>query len=255
MELERKELLNGQVVELLLATPPANIVTEKAIEAFSLALADLSSRRGVKLVIVAGKGEHFSYGASVEEHRQPAVDLMLPKFHRMIGSLLELPIPTLARVSGRCFGGGFEVAMACSMMMVDETVAAGVPEVKLGVFPPVAAALLGAVVPAPRAAELVLTGRTCDAAELLRLGLANHVAPQGKLEEAVSGFIEKNILPQSAAALRQAHRAVRLPVVRRYWELIGELERQYLTELMVTHDANEGITAFMEKRRPVWTNE
>jgi cyclohexa-1,5-dienecarbonyl-CoA hydratase len=221
----------------------------------SAAMRDLAGRPGVKLVIIGGKGDHFSYGASVEEHQKPAVDLMLPKFHRMIGTLLSLPMPTLARVSGRCFGGGFEVAMACSMMIVDETASAGVPEVKLGVFPPVAAALLGALIPASRAAELILTGRNCDAAELSKLGLANDVAPKGKLAEVVSGFIEKHILPQSAAALRHANRAARLAVVRRYAELIPELERQYLTELMATRDANEGIRSFIEKRRPVWSNE
>lgn len=255
MELERTESMNGQVVELLLAEPPANIVTEKAIVALSAALRELAGRTGVKLVIIGGKGDHFSYGASVEEHQRPAVDWMLPKFHQMIGALLELPMPTLARVSGRCFGGGFELAMACSMMFVDETVSAGVPEVKLGVFPPVAAALLGALVPGNLAHELILTGRSCDAAELTRLGLANQVAPKGKLDSTVSGFVEKHVLPQSAAALRHANRAARLAIVQRYRALIPVLEKQYLTELMTTKDANEGIAAFIEKRRPVWSNE
>lgn len=255
MVIERNELMNGQVVELLLATPPANIVTEKAIVALAAALRELAGRTNVKLVIIGGKGDHFSYGASVEEHEKPAVDWMLPKFHQMIGALLELPMPTLARVSGRCFGGGFELAMACSMMFVDETASCGVPEVKLGVFPPVAAALLSQLIPANRAAELVLTGRTCDAAELSRLGLANEVAPKGKLTEVVSGFVEKHILPQSAAALRHANRAARLAVVKRYRALVPELERQYLTELMSTKDANEGIRAFIEKRKPTWSNE
>jgi cyclohexa-1,5-dienecarbonyl-CoA hydratase len=255
MEIERNELMDGQVVELLLATPPANIVSEKAIVALTAALREVGNHSGVKLVIIGGKGEHFSYGASVEEHQKPAVDWMLPKFHQLIGVLLELPMPTLARVSGRCFGGGFEVAMACSMMFVDETVSAGVPEVKLGVFPPVAAALLGALIPAHRATELVLTGRSCDAAELSRLGLANEVAPKGKLTEVVSAFVEKHLLPQSAAALRHANRAARLAVVHRYRALIPALEKQYLTELMATKDANEGIAAFIAKRRPTWSNE
>ena len=255
MEIEKNELLNGQVVEFLLATPPANIVTEKAIVALTAALREVSARPNVKLVIIGGKGDHFSYGASVEEHQKPAVDWMLPKFHQLIATLLELPMPTLARVSGRCFGGGFELAMACSLMFVDETVSAGVPEVKLGVFPPVAAALLGALVPPNKANELILTGRNCDAAELSKLGLANEVAPRGKLGEVISGFIEKNILPQSAAALRHANRAARLALVNRYRKLIPLLEKQYLTDLMTTKDANEGIAAFIAKRKPVWSNE
>jgi cyclohexa-1,5-dienecarbonyl-CoA hydratase len=130
-----------------------------------------------------------------------------------------------------------------------------VPEVKLGVFPPVAAALLGALIPASRAAELVLTGRNCDAAELSKLGLANEVAPKGKLTETVSGFVEKHILPQSAAALRNANRAVRLATLHRYRALIPVLEKQYLMDLMSTRDANEGIRAFIEKRKPTWSNE
>ena len=255
MEIEKNELLNGQVVELLLASPPANIVSEKVIVALTAALREVSARTNVKLVILSGKGDHFSYGASVEEHQKPAVDWMLPKFHQLIATLLELPMPTLARVSGRCFGGGFEVAMACSMMFVDETVSAGVPEVKLGVFPPVAAALLGSLIPANRATELILTGRNCEAAELSRLGLANEVAPKGKLTEVVAAFLEKSILPQSAAALRHANRAARLALVNRYRKLIPALEKQYLPELMTTKDANEGIAAFIAKRKPVWSNE
>lgn len=255
MDVERNELLGGQVVELLLASPPANIVSERVIDALAAALDRVATEPGVKLVVLGAKGDHFSYGASVEEHLKPAVDQMLPKFHRLIDRLLSLPTPTLARVSGRCFGGGFELAMACSMVMVDETVSAGVPEVKLGVFPPVAAALLGALTAGGHAAELILTGRTCDAQELDRLGLVTRVVPRGRLAETVLEFAEKYVVPQSASALRFANKAARLGLVLRYRALIGDLEGQYLGELMDTKDANEGLTAFLEKRSPRWSNQ
>ncbi len=254
MIVEIEKHMDGQIVELRLAAPPANIVSEQMIDALRIALREAAQTNEAKLLMISGKGDHFSYGASVEEHVRSRVGSMLPQFHALVRELIEVPVPTLACVTGRCFGGGFELALACSLIFVDETIAAGVPEIKLGVFPPVAAALLGSLTTSCRAAEMVLTGKVYNSTSLLDAGLINQVVPAGRVHEAALEFARTHFAPLSAASLRQAHRAVRSNVAARFREGIAQLEKQYLVDLMATADANEGIASFIEKRPPVWRN-
>lgn len=243
---------HGQVVELTLDGPPANILTLRMMEALEREILKETENPKLKLFTITGTGRHFSYGARVEEHLPDVVGKMLPIFHRMIGTILECPVPTLAKVSGLCLGGGFELVLACSLVYADETAEFGVPEIQLGVFPPVAAALLPAELPAHLASYLILTGDKVGAKILAQHGLVNHVAFAGSLESDVAEFVEKRILPKSASSLRLAHKAIQIARVRRYRDLIGTLEQLYLKDLMATHDGVEGIRAFVEKRSPRW---
>lgn len=249
------EKWDGRVVVIALGPPPGNIITSRLIGEVSSELSRLS--RGadatrVKAVVFQGEGKHFSFGASVEEHRPELVAEMLPRFHRLLGDIIECPVPTIARVSGLCLGGGFELALACSMIIAAESASFGVPEIKLGVFPPAASALLPYKAPEAAACRLILTGAQLPAGELHRLGLVNAVEPLDSLDSALDHFIEEEILPKSASSLRLACRAARGGLARHYRERIDELERLYLDSLMSTHDAREGIAAFLEKRAPKW---
>jgi cyclohexa-1,5-dienecarbonyl-CoA hydratase len=105
------------------------------------------------------------------------------------------------------------------------------------------------------AAQMTLTGEKFAATELRRLGLVNEVAEAGKLDETVQAFVEKQVLPKSAVALRLANQATRLSLVKHFREHIQEVERLYLDRLMSTADAVEGIQAFLEKRPPKWKDE
>lgn len=254
--IEVRERFDGRVVEIALGPPPGNIVTERlagevasALERFA---AETPENRHRKLVLFKGQGEHFSYGASVEEHRAESVGEMLPRFHTLIQRILDCPVPTMAVVSGLCLGGGFELALACALLWASEDARFGVPEIQLGVFPPAASVLLPARSGAA-ATEMVLSGGKYAAPVLERFGLVHRVSPD--LDADVDGFIEKRILPKSAAALRFAHRAVRTAVADHYRANIGKVERLYLDELMSTADAVEGIEAFLEKRAPRWKDE
>jgi cyclohexa-1,5-dienecarbonyl-CoA hydratase len=248
------ETFDGEVIELVLNMPPANILSAAMMGEISEFLRQQRDNGKLKLVIIKGEGDNFSFGASVEEHTADKVKNMLPGFHRMIGEILEYPVPTLAQVTGYCLGGGFELALACSFIAADEKAKFSVPEIQLGVFPPVAAALLPNLSCGATAARMLLTGATMKAEELERAGVVAFVADEDELQTTVDEFIEKVIKPKSASSLRFAHRAARMSIVRQYRSLITDLERLYLDELMMTRDANEGIQSFIEKRRPAWTN-
>ncbi len=249
------ELYNGQVTEIVMGPPPGNILSAGMMDELLAEMKNVAGAAHKKLMIITGTGKHFSFGASVEEHTADKVGAMLPKFHQLIGALLECPVPTLAKVRGVCLGGAFELALACPLLFCEEGAGLGVPEIQLGVFPPAASLLLPYKAGFALAAQMTLTGDKFTAAELRRLGLANEVAEAGKLDSAVQAFVEKQILPKSAVALRLANQATQLGVVKHFRAHIQEVERLYLDRLMSTADAVEGIQAFLEKRPPKWKDE
>lgn len=249
-----QERYDGHVAEIALGPPPANIVTAALMSEVSAELRALQSpeRSHTKLIILRGQGEHFSYGASVEEHRAAAVGEMLSRFHALLHEVISCSIPTLAQVSGLCLGGGLELALACTMMACDEKAKIGVPEIRLGVFPPAASVLLPYKMGQAGAAEMILTGRNYSGRDARRLGIANIVAESGTLEDTVAAFVEKEIMPRSSSSLRLAWQASRGALLQHYTSHIDEVERLYVDKLMSTHDAVEGIEAFIEKRAPEW---
>lgn len=248
-----REHYDGRVLEIVLGPPPGNIVTMALLEELSAELDNVDNGPR-KLIILSGDGKHFSFGASVEEHRAEHVATMLPRFHAVVRKLLACDVPTMAKVNGMCLGGGFELALACGLIICDKGAKLGVPEIKLGVFPPVAAVLLGCKVGDAFANEIILTGEAYPAETAWRMGVVNIVAAEDPLDTVVNGFIEKHILPKSASSLRLAFRVARERVRQHYDRHIAAAEKLYLKELMSTADAVEGIEAFLAKREPKWVD-
>lgn len=244
----------GQVSQIRLSAPPGNILSAKMIGEISDRLAEERAVAHRKLIVFSGEGKHFSFGASVEEHLPEKVGEMLPAFHRLMTTLVGSEVPTLARVTGMCLGGAFELALCCNFVHADETAQFAVPEIQLGVFPPVAAALVPLTGASTFLSEMILTGEKFPARRLYEAGLINRVVPAGSLDAEVSAFIEKHIVPKSASSLRMACRATRLTATPDFKRNLGALEKAYLIDLMNTKDAVEGIRAFVEKRPPSWTN-
>jgi cyclohexa-1,5-dienecarbonyl-CoA hydratase len=247
-----RETHDGRVREFALGGSRGNIVSEALVGELRAAFRDASHERHLRLVVLRGEGSHFSYGASVEEHLPGAVDRMLPAFHALIGEMLACEVPTLARISGMCLGGGLEVALACALLWCEEGAKLGVPEITLGVFPPVASVLLPLRAADAVATEMILTGRMVDAEEARRAGLVNRVVPAGDMDGAVEEFVQTVMLPKSASSLRFATAAARARLRPAYAAGIAAMEATYLKELMSTHDAVEGIRAFLEKRGAEW---
>lgn len=135
-------LRDGGVERIVLARPPANIVDMAAVAAVRAHLARLSERPSLRLILFDSEGDHFSYGASVAEHLPDVVGAMLPGFHRLFVELEALGIPTAAVVRGQCLGGGAELATWCGTVYCSPSAVFSVPEVRLAVFPPIAAMAL-----------------------------------------------------------------------------------------------------------------
>ena len=191
----------------------------------------------------------------MEEHTADKVADMLPTFHGMIGRVLTSGVPVLASVTGLCLGGGFELALACSMIFSDRSAAFAVPEIQIGVFPPPACLLLPFKCGESASRRIILTGEKVPAEDAMMLGFVDTVVDKGQLDEALAAFVEEHILPRSASSLRIANEAAMTAIAMFYDDNIAAVEKLYLEKLMSTKDANEGIQSFVEKRPPKWSDE
>ena len=133
----------------------------------------------------------FSAGVAVEEHVSDTVYQMLDSFHGIFRQLEQLARPTIAVVEGSALGGGCELVAACDIVIASERTRFGQPEIKLGVFPPVAALLLPRIIGDKRARELILTGELIDGKEAARIGLVNHLVPSDQLEQKADEVLAK----------------------------------------------------------------
>lgn len=241
---------DGALLRLRLSRPKANIVDAAMIGALSSALAEHRDAQMLRGVLIDHEGPHFSFGASVEEHMPDRVAAMLATLHRLVLDLLAYPLPVMVAARGQCLGGGLEVATAGHMLFVHPDTRLGQPEIQLGVFPPAASCLLPERMPLGAAEDLLLSGRSIDGAEAARLGLAQHVSDDP--ESAALAWFDQGPARHSPAVLRLGTKAARLGLVDRVRDKLGALEDMYLSDLMRTHDANEGLTAFLEKRPATW---
>ncbi len=251
-----QSLHSNQVVRLTLNAPKANILDSEMMAELQKELDNLREQNDVKLIQFVGAGDHFCFGASVGEHVRQKAPQMLGQFHNLFYSLADLAIPTAALISGQCLGGGLELALMCNFMFVDSSANLGQPEIHLGVFAPPASLILPLKIGQVEADEMLLTGKIISAQEAMDIGLATAIfEDQPSMLAGVDTWLEKQILPKSAASLRYAVKAARLEFNDIIKNKLRLQEQLYLNELMATHDANEGIQSFLEKRKPTWQNK
>jgi cyclohexa-1,5-dienecarbonyl-CoA hydratase len=240
----------GAVERIRIAQPPLNVLDASTVAAIRAHVATLAERKELKLLVWEGEGDNFSAGASISEHLPGQVEEMLSGFHAMFREIEELSVPTAAIVRGQCLGGGCELALWAGRVVAHPWSLLGQPEVRLAVFAPVASMGLRWRMTGAQATDLLITGRLVKAPEALQLGLVDEVSDDP--EAAVLSWYEKRLSAHSAAAVRHAWRAARRPLNRWLREDLPMLEHQYLDELMTHPDPTEGLTAFLEKRTPVW---
>ena len=241
---------DGRLLRLRLARPKANLVDAAMIAALDAALAAHLERPVLSAVLLDAEGPNFSFGASVEEHLPGACAAMLGSLHGLLGRMLESPVPILVAVHGRCLGGGLELALAGHLLFVTPAAELGQPEIRLGVFAPAASCLLPELIGPQRAFDLLVSGRSISGSEAASLGLA--AAASADPQQAALEYFGQHLQPKSAQSLRHAVRAVRQEFAVRVRTRLAALERLYLDELMLSHDAVEGLSAFIDKRPAKW---
>lgn len=245
----------NSIVTISLDDGKGNILDRVMMDELQFVFDSFTRKAELKLILFEGAGKNFSFGASVEEHQKKFAGNLLKIFHQLFYSLMDLSIPALAKVSGQCLGGGMELALMCNFIFADKSARFGQPESMLGVFPPPASILLPEKIGYARAEELLITGKTINAEEAKSFGLLNELfEDKDSLDAGVNDWIEKNILPKSASSLRYSVKATRVKLNHLISNFFPQLESMYVNQLMETHDANEGIQSFLEKRKPVWTN-
>ena len=240
----------GRLLRLRLNQPKANLIDAAMIAALDRALREHQGNPQLAAILLDAEGPHFSFGASVEEHLPEACAAMLKGLHTLLLRMVESSVPVLVAVRGQCLGGGLEVALAGHLIFVAPDAVLGQPEMKLGVFAPAASCLMPELAGPMRAYDLLLSGRSVSGAEAVALGIAYQAGADP--EAAALAYFKDHLEPKSASSLRLAVKAARCDFAARFRSKIEKLERMYLDELMRTHDAVEGLQAFLAKRVAQW---
>ena len=239
---------------ITLNRPPLNIMNMAMMAEICDVLDAWRDKRDLKVVLFEGARKCFSAGVDVREHLGDLAPDMIGLFHEMFRTMDRLGAVTIASVHGSCLGGGCELAVFCDLVIASRDATFGQPEIMVGVFPPIAAHILPRIIGRKAAMELVLSGKTIPAKEALALGLVNKVVRRETLEKETREFV-KPYLKLSSEVLRQTKSAVKAGLNEDLEPSLQIIEDIYLSKLMKTHDANEGLAAFIEKRKPRWKNE
>jgi cyclohexa-1,5-dienecarbonyl-CoA hydratase len=241
------------VAFLRLNRSPLNILTLAMIRELKEKLEGLAGQISLKALVLAANGKAFCAGVDVFDHVPERVEPMIREFGSLFTQLRAFPVPTIAVVQGAALGGGTELAVACDLVLAGASARFGQPEIRLGVFPPIAAGLFPHLIGYQQTARLLFTGETISANEAAQLGLITFAVADEevmpKLEQLLNQF-----RGLSAAALRIAKRALLYGAEQGVERALPWIEDLYLKELMATSDAGEGISAFMQKRQPTWTD-
>lgn len=255
--LRLEEIEGGKYWHLVIDAGKGNVIGLEALTELRAVWAELRVSPHVRAVILDHAGKNFSYGASVDDHVKAKAPEMLALLHGFAKEVVSLGVPILVAVRGMCLGGGLELALLGQQIFATEDAKFGQPEITLGVFAPLGSLLLPSMVGNQLAADLLLSGRLIGAAEAQDAGLVATITT-GLGDSADPGaaaiaWAKENLAEKSAAAMRFATRALWEGRDHAFARRLDGLERMYLEELMETHDAVEGIGAFIDGRRtPEW---
>ena len=245
--LEKKEGAATITINL----PPLNILDIPTLEEMSQVLAELRDDDEVKVVAITGSGDKaFSAGVAVGDHLGDKLPKMVEVFNKLFVSLIEVDKPTIALVNGVALGGGCEIVAGCDMAVASEKAKLGQPEIKLGVYPPPASVLFPRILGRQKAFELILSGDSISAKEAERIGLVTKAVPAAEFKQACEEFI-KRFTSNSGLALTQARRALYRNFDLSFNEAL-EATGVDATMVMAGENSIEGLSAYLEKRKPIW---
>ncbi len=245
----RTDLTDG-VATIVLNREPLNILNIAMMDEINSALKDFMDQQ-VKVLVFRAEGKFFSSGVDVSEHMGDLVSKMTEAFHGMFRNMDKLAVPSIAVLNGAALGGGCELAVYCDLVIASEKAKIGQPEINVGVFPPIAALVFPRIMGRKKAMELILSGDVISAQEAKELGLVNKVVSPEELENEAQQFIQK-FTQNSGVVLKWTRQAIMHGIDEEQERVLKQIEDTYLNKLMKTEDATEGLTAFLDKRKPVW---
>ncbi|MCC7352534.1 MAG: enoyl-CoA hydratase/isomerase family protein [Anaerolineae bacterium] len=257
-----KMTIEERIAILTIDHPPVNAFNAATMMELDGALDEAMANPDVKVLIITGAGPNvFVAGADINEiarlgdgANEGDARRMLLKGQAVFSKVESARKPVIAAINGACIGGGLELAMACHIRLASDRARLGQTEINLGIIPGWGGTQrLPRILGKGKALELILTGDLINAQEAYRLGLVNKVVPGDALIKEAKGLAKK-IASKSAVAIAAALAAVdhsgRLSLAD---GLLYEVDR--FLELTQTHDMREGVTAFLQKRQPIFQDK
>lgn len=249
--------ITGGVALVEISNPPLNLLTMHMRTALRRIMDRIKGDSFVRAVVLHSTGERaFSAGSDIREFPRDAREghRRAVQEHACYDAVAELPQPVVAELSGHVLGGGLELALACDIRIADATARLGLPEVKLGVFPSGAGTQrLPRTIGPSQAKRMMLLGEIVDADRALELGLVDEVVPGGQAAATVAE-IAGRIAEQPARAAQAIKKTVDDGL--RFGTRAGQvLESELIAGLFTSHDAQEGVQAFLESREPHFTHD
>jgi enoyl-CoA hydratase/carnithine racemase len=208
----------------------------------------------VRAIVLTGAGDKaFCAGGDLQPGKGFVFDFAKPSvdYADLLRDAQNATLPIVARVNGTCMAGGMGLLCMADLAVVADHALFGLPEVKVGVFPMQVLSLLQGLVPRRLVREWALTGEPISAQEALDAGLVNHVVPAAELD-AKTDWLLARLVDKSPTAIRRGKYAMRAIEAMSFDQAIAYTESQ-IALLAMTEDAREGLAAFNERRKPVWT--
>jgi len=243
----------GQLATLTLQRPPDNRMSLEMMEAINGALLGLREARALKVLVVRGRGATFSAGIDLTDHGRDRVSRLVQVFHRIFETIRMLNVVSIAAVNGPAIGGGFALALGCNLVVARRSATFRLPEVAMGLFPPVPCVILPRAAPRRKAMEWILFGEALPADELASYGLVNRVFPDDEFEPGLDAMVAQ-LLARSGPVLQLARRAQTESYYATYEEALFKVENLYLRDLLALRDPHEGVQAALEGREAQWTD-
>lgn len=233
-----------------------NCLSSKVSKELSILINEIKNNSSIKVVIITGSGRSFATGADLKQvlEMSSRADFTsyIDRGHNLFFEIENLPKPVIAAINGLTYGGGLELALVCDLRLAIPSAKFSIPEINLGLIPGGGGTYrLARVIGLTKAKEMLFTGEPIDAEEALRLGLINKIVPpENLLEEAIK--MGKKLAEKPILAMRAAKQCINAGLHVDYHSA-SKLEEESVISLYDTEDRHEGVRAFVEKRKPVFT--
>jgi cyclohexa-1,5-dienecarbonyl-CoA hydratase len=241
------------VARITLNHPQYNVLTVPMMTELAEAIESLNGRGDIKCIMLDSSQKTFSAGISIEDSRPERVFQTLDAFTRVFTAISEISKPLIVAVNGPAIGAGSELVAFGDVIIATPNARFAQPEVKMGVFPPFAAVMLPQLIGPKKTYELILTGQAISAEEGYNLGFINRVVAEKDLDKTIEEVLAR-ISEFSAPVLEMTKKVISTTMGLPLELAMKKSQSIYLNQLMDLEDAQEGLRAVLEKRKPVWKN-